>query len=550
MKKIFITISAAVCCLSLQAQNLNQTVSITNAYRTGAEGEEKQYLPVAIPDSLTRFDYKFDYSVFDTPYKGAFEFSPYSVKLVPDSSMPESRKLFVRAGAGYGLYPQLQAVWNPVRKEKFSMNVHQNLHGYFGRYRSVCTDIGKNSLLLFADQGYAGYDLAETFGLDGKFRSEKFNADFDVSYDGIFNKDDRTSGNNFNSVTVDAGVSSAYASSGRIRYRVNLNAGYATDAMDHSFGKVSLSQREAALTATVGPLISRNFNLSIDGGLKYVDYGDAAEFDYSYLGYMLAPHADFVLGPVALEAGVRIDGTDKLKLAPDVRASVLLAGKIKVSASVTGGTGFNTYADMRRANHWYSRVYSENLRNTFEQLNACIGFEGGIASRLQYGLKGGFAMVEDLPLWGVARSNSYNKLLPRMTFVGCNYAYVDLSLVWKSPRFDADGSLSFRKSNLGGNSPTFDLPLLSGNAKIAYNWNRRIFAGARIKASMESKAMLGDVPMKLPAYIDFGVFGEFKINRRFSVWVEGNNLFNEAIRITPIHVENGINGIVGVTFNL
>lgn len=549
MRKILTAIFALGLCLGTAAQNLNQTVSISNTYLSGSEDEEKQYVPVALPDSLTRFSYKFDYSVFETPYKGAFEFSPYSVRMIPDSSVPDSRALFVRAGAGYGLYPQLQAVWNPLHNGKFSLNVHQDFHGYAGNYRTVCKEQGENAMLTFKDKRFRGYDFSENFGVRGKWNSEKFDAGFDVSYNGIFNKDDVVDGNRFNSVSAGAGIASKYGSAGKFRYDVNLIAEYAVDAPDHSFERVGLSQQSADLTVSVEPRVSREFALQIDARLKFVNYSDAGDFAYTYLGYALAPHIALNLGPVDLKAGVRIDGTDRLKIAPDVLASVVFLEKIRIFASVTGGTTFNSYTDMRRANHWFCPGYSESLRNTFEQINASIGFEGGIASRLQYRLKGGFAMADDLPLWGV-KAVSGKKLAPLLTFVGCRYAYADLSLVWRSPRFDADGTLAFRKSNLNGSTSVFDMPLLSGNLRAAYNWNRRIFAGVKMNASMASQAALGGVSMKLPAYVDLGVYGEYRINRRWSVWLEGGNLLNEAIQITPMHVENGINGTIGIVFSL
>ena len=549
MKKILTTIFAAGFCICAAAQSLNQTVSITNKYLTGSDGEEKLYAPVALPDSLTRFNYKFDYSVFETPYKGAFEFSPYSIRLVPDPSVPDSRNLFVRAGAGYGLYPQLQAVWNPVRNGKFSMNVHQDFHGYAGQYRAVCKEPGANAMLTYRDKRFSGYDLAETFGIGGKWNPEKFDAGFDVSYNGIFNKDDVFFGNKFNSVTAGIGAASKYGSHGKVKYDVNLLAELAFDALDHNFENIELSQKSVDLTATVEPRISREFGLQIDGRLKYVNYGNAADFAYTYLGFAVAPHIALTLGPVDLKAGVRIDGTDKVKIAPDVLASVIILDKVKVTATVTGGTKFNTYADMRRMNHWFCPGYSESLRNTFEQINASIGFEGSIASRLQYGLKGGFAIVDDLPLWGVKSVYGKN-LSPLLTFVGCRYAYADMSLVWKSPRFDADGTLSFRKTNLNGTASAFDMPMLCGNLRAAYNWNRRIYAGVKLNASTASKAVLDGVAVILRPYVDLGVFGEYRINRRWSVWIEGRNLLNEAIQLTPMHVENGINGTVGITFSL
>lgn len=536
-------------CLCAVAQNLNQTVSITNTYLTGSEGEDKLYVPVALPDSLTKFNYKFDYSVFETPYKGAFEFSPYSIKMIPDPTVQDVRDLYLRAGAGYGLYPQFQGAWTPVRSRNFTLDVHQDFHGYAGRYRTVYKALDENSMLSYKDRGYDGLDLYEKFGIGGKLDSDKFSAGFDLSYNGIYNKDEFFAPNFFNSVTAVLGAASGSGGGSKVKYDASLVVDLAFDALDHNFEKNNVTQKSFDLSGTVIPQVSRAFGLEIDARLRYVNYGNAFDFAYTYLGYALAPHVVLNLGPFDLKAGVRVDGTDKLCIAPDVTASIVLADKVKIIAGVTGGTVFNSYSEMRRSRHWFCPGYSESLRNSRELVNASIGFEGSVASRLQFRLKGGVAVVEDTPLWGVKRLSS-RELRPLLSFVDCKYAYADLSLVWKSPRFDADGSLEFRKTNLNGESYAFDMPLVSGSLRASYNWNRRIFAGAKINASTESRALLGNVNLRLPAYIDLGLFGEYRINRRWSVWVEGSNLLNEAIQITPMHVENGINGTLGVTFCL
>ena len=69
MKKT-ITIFAFVCLsASLYAQNVNQTIQVTNDYRSSAPEANKRSLDLSVSDTMLVFDYKFDYSVFDTPYR-------------------------------------------------------------------------------------------------------------------------------------------------------------------------------------------------------------------------------------------------------------------------------------------------------------------------------------------------------------------------------------------------------------------------------------------------------------------------------------------------
>ena len=60
--------------LKTAAQDLNPTVEVSRQYRGSLLDSEKPSVPMAMPDSVLRFDLEFDYSVFDNPFKGSYEF--------------------------------------------------------------------------------------------------------------------------------------------------------------------------------------------------------------------------------------------------------------------------------------------------------------------------------------------------------------------------------------------------------------------------------------------------------------------------------------------
>ena len=75
MKKIYIlSLVPLLCSLSLKAQNINQSVEVTNTYESSFADMPKQNLALSVPDSLYRFDYDFKYTIFDPEYKGSLIF--------------------------------------------------------------------------------------------------------------------------------------------------------------------------------------------------------------------------------------------------------------------------------------------------------------------------------------------------------------------------------------------------------------------------------------------------------------------------------------------
>ena len=59
---------------TLMAQNLDPTVEVNRAYEGKLMEVHKPVLKMEVPDSVMRFDLDFDYSVFESPYKGSYEF--------------------------------------------------------------------------------------------------------------------------------------------------------------------------------------------------------------------------------------------------------------------------------------------------------------------------------------------------------------------------------------------------------------------------------------------------------------------------------------------
>ena len=151
--------------LSLTAQNINQTVQVTNEYETKFEDFKRQTPELQLPDSLYRFDYDFDYSVFDSPYKGSYVFTPYRVEIVPDAKEFDGRRFYLRAGAGYTLRPVLDLVYNPLLKENAGVSLYN-----FG---SGCL----NSSF---------YDFRDIAGLSGHWMIPSCTVKWDMGYEGIF----------------------------------------------------------------------------------------------------------------------------------------------------------------------------------------------------------------------------------------------------------------------------------------------------------------------------------------------------------------------------
>ena len=76
-------LAAAMVSAVAAAQNLDPTVEVSRAYEGNLVEVHKPTLEMSVPDSVQRFRLDFDYSVFDSPYKGSYEFNPYMTSMRP-----------------------------------------------------------------------------------------------------------------------------------------------------------------------------------------------------------------------------------------------------------------------------------------------------------------------------------------------------------------------------------------------------------------------------------------------------------------------------------
>ena len=203
------------CSVAASAQNLDPTVEVNRSYEGKLMEVHKPMLEMAVPDSVLRFDLDFDYEVFDNPYKGAYEFKPYTMELQPVGKAAEQKRLYMRLGAGNGLealslHPSADFVWSPFLREKFKMDVYARHRSYVGEYRKVdAPDLSQKdvNLKMKSSYGRADYDFLTQAGLDARYDWADGTVRLDAGYYGIAERYGSQS-NMYNALDVRAGVAS------------------------------------------------------------------------------------------------------------------------------------------------------------------------------------------------------------------------------------------------------------------------------------------------------------------------------------------------------
>ena len=288
---------------ALHGQNLNPTVEVDRTYEGKPVGILKEDVPMQVPDSLTSLKLDFDYSVFDNPYKGSYEFRPYLVIMKPEAGNSDARGLYVRLGAGYSLHPEAEVVFSPRMTGPFHISAYFNHGSYFGNYRNVWPSGSGDSYSLKAGNVSPSGNLNSIIG--------NSNASMPDSHKGVSTKDTLVS-RNLNAFDLGARLKSNAPGLERFYYDAGFSLRAFSDGLKGGFGndilpagKSTLGGSEFSLDASLGTVLAGVHNVVVRLDAQAASYSKL--FDSSVGLLAVTPNMSFpgTGGGLSSESGWR-----------------------------------------------------------------------------------------------------------------------------------------------------------------------------------------------------------------------------------------------------
>lgn len=547
MKKYILPI-AALCLASfaLDAQNVNQTIQVTNDYRTSAPEANKKSLDLKVADSLYSFDYRFDYSVFDTPYQGSYEFSPYAVMLDTRQKEKYLNRFFLSAGAGYSFHPELELDWEMRPADNVSLSVFANGDGYYGCYKVL------DSKLARTGNSADGFDFSDNAGINANIRTYSSVLGFELGHNGIFAAD-RIAGSGYNSFYAKASAKSIKNAVSFFFYDLSLAYSYGMDNIYYSsLNQALLAEHNAVISGTVGPVLDNRYRFLVD---LYAEYDNMpSRQQYSTL-VKVTPRVEFQLGRSLLSAGVKFffDPQNTFTLAPDIRFNAsFYSNRLDVGAYIGGDSKMNSHSALKRQYHFFVPAMlpcSEEIQITSERLNAGL-FAGLNFRNFKMRLGGGWAYVQN----DLAQSFTLNAGRAFDCFVLADYQMLkaDLNFDWFSEKLRASMDLKLRHafSYKNNSEPVFAPSLLSGGLDVKYAFNKRIHAGLNLEAATGRRQRPGVEVLEIPAWICPGLSADYVLNDKWTFWAKAGNLAGMSPRYDLTHIQSGPYLTLGARFIL
>lgn len=587
-KNIFVTIAVMALAVSaVHAQDLDPTVVVNRAYEGRLADVQKPLQDMQVPDSVTRFDLDFDYSVFDKPYKGSYEFNPYLLTMQPASAVQDPKDLYLRLGAGYTLHPTLDLVWALPFKGAFKMDAYASHRSYVGKYRVFKPELSAGETTVIdrweqsgGDRSYwSGYDLMTKAGVDGSYDWNAGVITFDASYYGVATQDE-IKNRHYDAMDMKARVSSKSTADEYFKYDVGVGYRYGSDAMKYAGEPAGLDEHLFSVDAGLGQVFKKEHvthKVLFDAGLDMAAYSHPV---YSTLAgeFHLTPHYVYDFNSWYVDAGIRLakimrsdapGGIFSAKeqiVYPDVYAFYLAVPQyLRIYTRLTGGNRMNTYASLLEDNHHFDAEFGRGIWPlmdfTVERIAASLGFKGSV-SKFGYDLSGGYVNYANAPLDAIVVSapfaNGGPEYLPGIGYTGYQKAFAAVALQWKSEDFRFDADVEYDHIfGLKESDGLFAPASFKGQVAIEYNWSKRVYAGVdcifetcRRGSVLDLRQILQSYEAVIPGYADLGAYFEYAFSNSFSLWARGGNLLDMTIQRNPLYAEKGINFTVGICLNL
>lgn len=551
MKKIFSIGIVIFAALPLMAQNsvLNQTVTVVNSFDNKLVNMERQINKLPVPDSLYHFDLNFDYSGFDTPYKGGTEFNPFFTDLEMSGRPYDGRKFYMKAGAGYVFAPFGSIYYTMKDQGKFKIGLHADGDGYLGS---------------------AGHDGKAVSGFDARLDWKSGSMLMLLDYEGAFGSGlpdlqslsqglKSADSKGYNGMNFQLGINSNYNPKSGWRFVADFGYAFGAESVKRGDLKSSLMEHNPRIRffgrydfkngSAIDLELSGNATLNRESAVA----GAESPLMKSGFTVMANPRYFYNYEKVSLGVGVGILFNGLFNLQKDGKVPFMVWptldfqwAAVKGKLDIYANADINGYMYGSRADALENRllipfrdadIEYRNIKN----MQARAGLRGRLGHKFDYDVFAGFRKVENDPLYFVDDATGALSLV-----------YDDTRRIFAGTRFSGTFGGFSLKGDFLYNFFFNQHRILSrpsefiANLDMKYTILRRISFG--VGAEYRSSYRAGSY--NTPFILDLRALAEYKVSSSFSVFITGSNLLRRQLQYTPLYSRKGVCITGGIVLNI
>lgn len=268
----------------------------------------------------------------------------------------------------------------------------------------------------------------------------------------------------------------------------------------------------------------------------------------------LTPTVKFQMEGLQVQGGIKVnsftDSTSKFKAFPVLRASYqLLPEKLSVAAGFVGEMHYLKYYDLIDQNRYIDRM--PDIRPERDAAHVYLGVDGQLAKYFTYSTRFYTKKVKDKLIYFNPEDAAYFQMLYDSNFTQSG---VELGLAFnKNDRIRAGIKGDFRSFRTSNVVKNFGIPGTKLDIWGSYNFANKVWVATEIylfgprTMSLTSDSVATEITQGVTA--DVNLSAEYRFSKRFSVFLELNNLLDNRWQRWYNYQERPFDIKAGATFS-
>ncbi|MEY3179504.1 MAG: hypothetical protein RJB42_1747, partial [Bacteroidota bacterium] len=325
--------------------------------------------------------------------------------------------------------------------------------------------------------------------------------------------------------------------------------------LDYLTTRRDAKEMNLQLAIPVDYVVGDDIKLSAALNIDYVNLKENPFINNSLFLLQLPLKVDYIIEGLYASGGIiPVLKNNKLVLAPDAKLVYTFkdGAAVRLLGGISNTFNINSLKKLYEINPF---LLTPAELTVFQQTNYYVGFDWLNAKGLQLQAKMGFVKFKNLPLF----TNSSNNLqIPSgKDFAVMNEESATAFFVESNLGYIFSDKLSFNaalKAYSFQSQLTYDDPygILPIDLNLDFKWrpieplglklNGQIFGG---NMAMEA----GSLPFRTKGILDLGFAVDYKLNKKWALWIDLNNIANAKYQRWNGYTSFGFNFLLGVKFN-
>ena len=597
-KYIKALVSVFIIALSATAYGQNRidpTLEVRRDFDAKLAEITKGKLNTSLPDSLSRFDIDFNYSLFDKPVKDLYEFSPLPSANLEKQGVVRLPQLYARVGANLMPNPFATIKFQPTISQNISLLVYGDYNSFYGKLPLFYNN-AVDQLITKSDNKVISPYTWSRAGALFEYDWEKVVAGVDLSYNnnylGLTGFESPVSGNiNYYGTTLEdmtqswiksslsrrngvakarAYVSSRNPNNNTFHYSAGISFFSLSDKTEiesnpGSLNVYDIGEQSIYIDASIGYGFADHSKISAE--VKYEDSKFSYTEDRNRNDLEIYPHYTFKHGGWYFDLGIKLVQWND-KFTTDNNSNLYLSGLASFEL-IKNKLWFYGLLDGKNHLHTYQKLLTINplivpiapSQTTEQPIIINAGLKGNITERISFHLYGGYEKYRNQIFFtkiGDSSPVAVNGFSPffddesRILFGG--------EIFFKSKAIDAQLNLkttAFETNDMKDVHYNYSPLEISG--RLRYHWRERIIVAADIGYRHKTPTLyipdenpvdpaIEAPPVKtyIPSYTILNIEATYVFTQNFSLFVRGNNLLNTPFSPIPFYASQGLGVGVGI----